>query len=182
MKLSRHFLYLTLSFLITMSAIPASANVLPEALVKDHMGLSVRGEGLLRFFGMKVYDARLWTQSKAHSFADTFALELVYDLGLKGKDIAERSVAEMRKQGLGDDAKLARWGTEMARIFPDIKKGDTLIGVFVPGKEARFFSRDKLIAAIPDPEFAKAFFDIWLSEKTSEPKLREKLLGVSNNK
>jgi Chalcone isomerase-like len=182
MKLSRYFQSLVLSILLTVTAMPTSANVLPEAIAKDHMGLSVRGEGLLRFFGMKVYDARLWTAGKAHSFNDMFALELVYDLGLKGKDIAERSVAEMRKQGFNDETKLMRWGAEMARIFPDIKKGDSLIGVFVPGKEARFFSREKLLASVPDPEFAKAFFDIWLSEKTSEPKLREKLLGVGTNK
>ena len=66
----------------------------------------------------------------------------------------------------------------MARIFPDIKKGDTLIGVSLPGKEARFYNREKLIAVVPDPEFAKAFFDIWLSEKSSEPKMRLKLLGT----
>ena len=66
----------------------------------------------------------------------------------------------------------------MTKIFPDIKQGDALIGVSVPGKEARFYNREKLIATVPDPEFAKAFFDIWLSEKSSEPKLRLKLLGA----
>lgn len=182
MKFSRHFQSLVFSLLLMVTAMSTSANVLPEAIAKDHAGLSVRGEGLLSFIGLKVYDIRLWTVGKAHSFNESFALELVYGMAFKGKDIADRSIAEMRKQGFNDEAKLMRWGAEMARIFPDIKKGDALIGVFVPGKEARFFSRDKLIASIPDPEFAKAFFDIWLSEKTSEPKLREKLLGVSTNK
>jgi hypothetical protein len=86
MKLSRHFSSLILSLLLMVTAMSTSANVLPEAIAKDHAGLSVRGEGLLRFFGMKVYDARLWTAGKAHSFNEMFALELVYDLGLKGKD------------------------------------------------------------------------------------------------
>ena len=108
-----------------------------------------------------------------------FAVELVYDMSFKGKDIADRSIKEMRSQGFNDEMKLKRWGDEMTKIFPDIQQGDTLIGVSFPGKEARFYNREKLIATIPDTEFAKAFFDIWLSEKSSEPKLRLKLLGES---
>ena len=48
---------------------------------------------------------------------------------------------------------------------------------YIPGKEARFYNRDKFIASVTDPEFARAFFDIWLSEKTSAPAVRAKLLG-----
>ena len=131
----------------------------------------------MRFIGLKVYDVRLWTPMKPFTYADPFAVELVYNMSFSGKDIADRSVKEMRAHGVSDEMKLKRWGDEMARIFPDIKQGDTLIGLSLPGKEARFYNRDKLIATVPDPEFARAFFDIWLSEKTSEPKLRVKLLG-----
>ncbi|MCY7386632.1 MAG: chalcone isomerase family protein [Burkholderiales bacterium] len=160
-----------------MGSLNASANSLPEHLTRDVMGLAVRGNAVMRFFGLKVYDVRLWTPMKPFSYADPFVVELVYDMSLKGKDIADRSVKEMRAQGVNDEIKLKRWGDEMAKIFPDIKQGDALIGVSLPGKEARFYDREKLIATVPDPEFAKAFFDIWLSEKSSEPKLRLKLLG-----
>jgi hypothetical protein len=166
----------------TKAATPTAATPkLPAAITTDFpdkSAFTVRGDGALRFIGMKVYDIRLWTNSKAHSHTEPYALELVYDLALKGAKIAERSVAEMRKVGYTDEAKLKRWGDEMAKIFPDVKKGDTLVGVFVPGKEVRFYSQTKLIAAIPDVEFGKAFFDIWLSEKTSEPKLRQRLMGT----
>ena len=155
----------------------ASANSLPDLVTRDIMGLAVRGGAVMRFIGLKVYDVRLWTQMKPFSHTDPFVVELVYDISLKGKDIADRSVKEMRAQGISDEIKLKLWGDEMAKIFPDIKQGDTLIGVSLPGKEARFYNREKLIATVPDPDFAKAFFDIWLSEKTSEPKLRVKLLG-----
>lgn len=135
------------------------------------------GEGTMRFIGLRVYDVRLWTAMKPFSYQEPFALELIYNMSFKGLDIAERSIKEMRGQGYSDEAKLKRWGEEMARIFPDIAKGDTLIGVNVPGKEARFYTRDKFIAAVPDAEFARAFFDIWMSEKTSDPGVRGKLLG-----
>ncbi len=164
--------------LLSLCAVMASANSLPEIVMRDLMGLSMRGEATMRFIGLKVYDVRLWTQMKSFTYADPFAVELVYDMSLNGRDIAERSVKEMRVQGYSDEAKLKRWGDEMTKIFPDIKKGDTLIGVSIPGKEARFYNREKLIATVSDPEFSKAFFDIWLSEKSSEPKLRLKLLGA----
>lgn len=156
----------------------ALANTLPEVVAKEHAALSMCGEGDLRFLGFKVYNARLWTPVKPHSASEVFAIHLVYDMSFKGREIAERSVAEMRKVGYKDEQKLKRWGEEMLRIFPDIKKGDSLIGVSIPGKGAKFYSREKLIAIAEDAEFARAFFDIWLSEKTSEPKLREKLLGT----
>ena len=163
--------------LFLMCSLNASANSLPELVTRDLMGLAVRGGAVMRFIGLKVYDVRLWTPMKPFTYADPFVVELVYNMSFSGKDIADRSVQEMRAQGVSDEKKLKRWGDEMAKIFPDIKQGDTLIGVSLPGKEARFYNREKLIATVPDPEFAKAFFDIWLSEKTTEPKLRVKLLG-----
>jgi hypothetical protein len=156
----------------------ASAHSLPEVVARDISGFAVRGEAVMRFFGLKVYDVRLWTQMKAFTHAEPFVVELVYDMALNGRDIADRSVKEMRAQGVSDEAKLQRWGEQMTKIFPDIRKGDALIGVSLPGKEARFYSRDKLIATVPDPEFSRAFFDIWLSDKSSEPKLRQRLLGA----
>ncbi len=160
---------------------PLTAQTLPVVVIGDlpHLTLRAQGTGTMRFLGLKVYDVRLWTAMKPFSYQELFALELIYDMNFKGRDIAERSVKEMRGQGYTDEAKLKRWGEEMAKIFPDIKPGDALVGVNVPGKEARFYTPDKFIAAVPDPEFAKAFFDIWLSEKTSEPGVRNKLLGPS---
>ena len=174
----RRIINRTCGALLLLCAFTAAAQRLPEMIAREVMGLSVRGEAVMRFLGLKVYDVRLWTQMKPFTYADPFAIELVYDMALKGKDIADRSVKEMRAQGVNDEAKLRRWGDEMRRIFPDIRQGDALIGVSLPGKEARFYNREKLIATVPDPEFAKAFFDIWLSEKSSEPKLRLKLLGA----
>lgn len=167
-----------LLFILALGAtLPSAAQMLPQVVTREMPNLTLRGDGVMRFFGLKVYDVRLWSAMRAFTHTDPFALELVYDMSFSGRDIAERSVQEMRGQGHVDEAKLKRWGEEMARIFPDIKKGDTLIGVSIPGKEARFYNRDKFIASVTDPEFARAFFDIWLSEKTSAPAVRAKLLG-----
>jgi hypothetical protein len=148
------------------------------AELEEAKSLTKRGAAVMRAIGLKVYDISLWTPAKAHSDVEPFALKLIYNMSFKGSDIAKRSVDEMRKVGYTDEAKLKRWGETMTKIFPDVKKGDTLVGVSVPGKEVRFYSQSKLIATVPDVEFGKAFFDIWLSEKTSEPKLRRQLMAI----
>lgn len=166
-----------LGIVLLMLCSAAGAQMLPAAVVMDAPMLALQGEGSMRWFGIKVYDIRLWTPAKRFTHAEPFALELIYDMNLSGKDIASKSVELMRDQGQKDEDKLKRWGEIMARVFPDIKKGDTLVGVSIPGKEARFYTRDRFIEAVPDPEFAKAFFDIWLAESTTEPKVRARLLG-----
>lgn len=158
------------------AACAAGGQSLPDMLRAEHPELSVAGDGAMRFIGFKVYDIRLWAPGGKFRPDEPYALELVYAMNFKGADIASRSVDEMRGQGRGPEEKLQRWGARMARIFPDVKPGDTLIGLLIPGVGARFYSRDRLIDTVADPEFGAAFFDIWLSEKTSAPDVRKKLL------
>jgi hypothetical protein len=143
--------------------------------------LSKLGEGRLRFFGLHVYDSSLWTDGPRFDPNSNFALEIRYAMGLKGDDIALRSIQEMRTVGYADEAKFKDWLAIMRRTFPDITKGERLVGV-ASAKEGSltavtFFHGDKELARIDNAEFARAFFDIWLSPKTSQPALRKALLG-----
>ena len=65
----------------------------------------------------------------------------------------------------------------MQRVIPDIKKGDRIMGINQPGAGAQFLVNGKASGEIRDAEFARLFFGIWLSPKTSEPKLRTALLA-----
>jgi hypothetical protein len=67
----------------------------------------------------------------------------------------------------------------MQRLFPDVRKGDRLTGVNVPGRGAKFFHNGAAIGEIAEPGFARAFFGIWLDPKTSRPDFRKLLLGES---
>jgi hypothetical protein len=123
----------------------------------------------------------VWTSSPtAYTPNDIFALEIRYAIGIKGNALTQRSLKEMRGQGYTDDAKLRRWEAEMDRVFPELKIGDRIVGVNVPGKGARFYGQEKFLGAVDDPEFARAFFGIWLDDKTSEPSLRSKMLKLPN--
>jgi hypothetical protein len=48
----------------------------------------------------------------------------------------------------------------------------------LPTRGAEFYHQGKLTGRIDDVEFAGAFFAIWLDERTREPALRARLLGL----
>ena len=157
----------------------AAAPTLPVMVTGAMPGLEAVGSHHFRYLLFHVYDATLWAPKGRWSADSPFALDIRYALDIRGRDLSKRSIEEMRKQGHDDAAKLARWAAEMDRVFPDIKAGDRLVGVHVPGREARFYSARGLLGTVPDGEFARAFFDIWLAERTSEPAMRRGLLGTA---
>lgn len=136
------------------------------------------GEGRLSFMMWDIYDARLYAPAGSWSKEKPFALELSYLREVSGEKIADRSVEEMRNQGYTNEVKLADWHTQMRDIFPDVNEGNILTGVYANNGETIFYKDDNEIGRISDPEFGLQFFNIWLSEKTSAPDLRRKLLGM----
>lgn len=136
------------------------------------------GQGRLTYMLWDVYDAALYAQQGLWEQDKPFALQLSYLRKISGKKIADHSIKEMRNQGFGDEVKLATWHTRMKNIFPNVDDGIILTGVYTDTGETVFYLDDTEIGRINDPEFSKAFFDIWLSERTSAPDLRQKLLGV----
>ena len=134
----------------------------------------------MRFFGVEVYDASLWVAPgfRASQFAQSaLALELSYLRSLKGRCIAERSLEEMRRGPPITASQEQNWLTAMQAAFPDVHAGDRITGVHQPGVGARFWFNGQLKAGVPDAEFSRRFFGIWLAETTSEPRLRSALLG-----
>jgi hypothetical protein len=142
-------------------------------------GARWRGAGTLRFMGLQVYDAQLWSpEAITGDFANQpLALALVYARRLVGEQIAARSIKEMHRIGPFSDAQATRWQQALTPLFPDVSAGDRLTGIHLPGRSARFHFNGQFRGEVADPEFARLFFGIWLSPRTSEPRLREQLLG-----
>lgn len=142
----------------------------------------LQGEGTLRWFGLKIYDARLLSAQRMvgeKTLSQPFALELTYARSFSGAKIAETSLDEMRKFTQATPEQLQRWQAAMERLFPSVTAGDRLRGVFAPGQAATFYFNDRPIGSIDDAEFARAFFSIWLDPRTAKPELRRQLLGLA---
>ena len=145
--------------------------------------LGVRGRGTLRFMGLAVYEAELAVAAgfdPARPEASAFELKLAYLRKLSGAAIVDRSIQEMRRGGEIAPADEARWREFMARAFPDVNRGDVIVGRWQPRAASSSFAHN---AGAPvellDPVFGPRFFGIWLAPHSSQPELRERLLGRS---
>ena len=170
---------LLVAAMLATAAAPTLAREAPPPVRAVVPEVRLAGQGRLTYFGLHVYDAQLFVPPgfEVRRFAEQpFGLELTYARRLDGKRIAERSRDEMARLGVGSEAQRERWMAAMTRLFPDVDAGRRLLGINLPGVGARFFADDKLLGDVDDPAFARAFFAIWLDERTSEPTLRGALL------
>ncbi len=157
----------------------ALATPAPAELAAYGAAWAAKGSGTLRFFGFKAYDATLWLPGAdaAFSFARPFALDIRYATGIKGKDIANTSLIELQRLSRSSPEQINAWASFMNTTFGDVKSGDQLIGVHLPGTGVRFFLNGKLMGESADVAFSEAFFKIWLDPKTKRPELRNALLA-----
>lgn len=145
-------------------------------------GASLQGQGRLRYFGLHIYDAALWSLAPVppgNPLGAALALEMRYARTLSGSSIADRSLDEMKRVGDFSQADGQRWLDAMKQAFPDVKAGDRITGVHRPGIGAAFFVNGRASGEVRDAQFAQLFFGVWLSPRTSQPALRAALLGTT---
>ena len=176
----RRYTSLNLFIALGISLLALSKNALaqsvPDYVAKQVPEAQVVGNAMFTYLFWDVYDATLYAPKGKWQSDAPFALKLAYQRELDGKKIAQRSVDEMRKQGVSDEDALSEWQNEMVALFPDVDNGDVITGVATRNRVSEFYINGELVGKIEDESFTQAFFDIWLSEKTSEPKLRKALL------
>ena len=173
MRLSRLRLQLLLACALTAlvpSAVYANDSYEPISGVR----LSPYGKGEFRRFGFLIYEAALWGGNNPQQ--PPLALQLTYKRNIEGRKIVDASVQEMRQLGASEQS-LKTWELQMGQIFPDVKPGDQITGVYKSGG-AVFLYNNRELGEIRDPEFARYFFAIWLDPRTSAPGLRQHLLGI----
>ena len=143
----------------------------------------LQGQGVLRWFGLKIYEARLWTGGESLDPARyeqaAFALDLRYARALDGAAIAQASHKEITRLGFGSAEQRAAWLDAMHRIFPDVTDGDRITGVHHPERGVAFYRNDVPIGRIDAPGFGRAFCAIWLDRRTVAPDVRNALLGLA---
>lgn len=137
-----------------------------------NLSLQKYGSGELRRFGFLVYEAQLWAGTNPAE--PPIALQLTYKRDIAGVKIVNASLDHMRDLG-ASETQLALWGPAMTRIFPDVKPGDQITGIYRPGA-AMFLLNSREIGQVNDADFARLFFGIWLDPRTAEPRLRQRLM------
>ena len=160
---------------------PAFAVVLPPSVAAQHPKFDRVGGGEMRWLGFKLYDAALWASARGEAaMGDAHVLSIRYARAISSERLVSVSLDEMRRLGVADEARLARWGEALAAALPSVEAGDTLAALHRPGEGARFWHQGQPSGEIRDAELARAFFAIWLDPRTREPELRAQLLGLAD--
>lgn len=145
-----------------------------------------QGRHRFRFWTFDVYDAavRVGPGFEPLQWArHPLALSLTYARDFKGADIARRSIEEIERQSPLGDALRQRWLAQLSSLLPDVRAGDTLIGAYRPELGVQFWRQRESwwrVGEITDLDLARRFMGIWLAPQTSEPAMRQALLGLSN--
>ena len=151
----------------------------PPEVLAALPGAGLIGHGRLRYFGLSVYDASLWAlpDFRASAFSSQrFALSLTYLRAFSAKNLAQRSMQEIRRvHDVAPD--LARvWLSALQDLLPEVAAGDRITSLHFPGGMA-LWHQGRKIGDMPDAAFARMFFGIWLADSTGEPGLRKALLA-----
>jgi hypothetical protein len=164
-------------------SVPVARADTPPELAGLLRGVSLLGHKQFTVFGFAVYDASLWVETgfDAQDYArHGFALDLLYQRAFSNAAITRRSIDEMERLAPLTEERRKTWMEWLQAAFPDVRKGDRITGIHQPGKGAVFLTNGRQTGRFDDAEFAQRFFGIWLSRNTSEPALRQALLGSTS--
>jgi len=176
----RFFLLFLLFF--NLCAKTVFAGEIPTAVQKNLSAYNLIGSAPMKFMGLKVYDAALWSESKDFSYDRKFAIHIKYNMNFTKENLAERSIDEIEETNDLSSRQRQEYLQKLNEIFVNIKKGDEKVALFDPKNGVTLFYNNQKIGEISSLKFARLFVDIWLDEKGSHPKVTKKLLGKINEK
>lgn len=186
-KVPRHawpqaLITLCLAWLCACADVQASSSPVPPAeLARELERPVLAGSGRLRWLGIPVYEASLWTEPQfvpERFGAYAFALEIRYARSISGSILADASLKQMQALDVVPSGRHSAWLQALTGALPDVKPGDRLTGMHLPDKGLRLYFNGQLHKAIDDPLLSQSFFAVWLSPATQEPRLRAQLLGL----
>ena len=135
------------------------------------------GQGTLKVLFFEVYDIRLLADSKPFSWKNKFQLEFEYKREVKKETVIESSIKEMRRQSSFLDKDINKWQEYLEISIKPVQEGSQATVSWNPSGQITFHYQSSEPTTIEDENFARAFLNIWLGEETSQPKLRNQLLG-----
>lgn len=158
----------------------AQAATLPPPVVEQGYPLRKVGAGELRWLGMAIYEASLWTTTgryRGFGPGETVALSLDYRRAFRRDDLIRITDTAWRRLGHPDATQRERWLAELRSAWSDVVPGQNVTTVVEPGGPTHFYDRSGRFARVDDPAFGPAFLAIWLDPRSVVADLRVRLLG-----
>jgi hypothetical protein len=162
--------------LLFLAAAPLLAGELPSLLKDRQPQLALFGSSTLHWFGLHVYEISLYTEGVPYTTNMTAVLSLRYAISIKHKKLQESTLQEWKRVGQGTLEQREQWISQLDKIWPDIKSGESLSAFVKKDGPTTFYFGDNLLGEVADVAFGPAFFAIWLDEGCRYPKVRKELL------
>ncbi len=181
--LRKNFMVLFIMFFLSIpaAAVEVGGVNLPDTL-KD---LILNGAGKRTKLGIGVYVAGLYLKQKSNDGAkiaaadEPMAVQLVITSGMVSGEKMETAIKEgFENSTNGNVGPLKDKIDTFNNIFKaKVSKGDIYEFTYVPGKGVEVYKNNVLSSVIPDLDFKKALFGIWLCDKPAQKDLKAKMLG-----
>ncbi len=136
------------------------------------------GQAKLSVLFWDIYQSTLYTASGNYptkSDSEPVLFEINYLRDIDNKDLIARTIEQWQHLGVTVD-EYSHYIPLLEAMWPSIKAGDAL-ALFIDKTGSYFYFNNEPIGSINDVFFGQLFIDIWLSEDTSQPALRSKLIG-----
>lgn len=153
---------------------------LPDPVAQGPYALQQVGSGNLRWLGMQIYEASLWTANGRYDGlapGEPVALSLWYGRAFRRDELLRITGTAWKLLGETPPSQQQKWLAALRGVWFDVAKGHNLTAVVVPGRETRFYDQQRLLGRVDDPDFGPAFLAIWLHPRSVVGDLRVALLG-----
>lgn len=187
MKLKCRCLVLFIGFILFFSGyananscIEGKAGGTEPAHITKVSDLKKVGEAKFSVLFWDIYKSKLFTSSGQYPKAldnETVLYQITYLRDITRKDLIEKTIEQWQYQKVESDL-YSGYIPKLENIWPNISEGDNLTLV-IDKNVSYFYYNAKCVGIISEHEFGRLFLDIWLSQNTSQPKLRSQLLGKS---
>ncbi len=136
------------------------------------------GTATLRVLFWTIYNSTLYSiDGQFRGVEPGIALELSYRRRLTTTTLIDWTRREWKKQSLFSK-QTEEWLQILSTIWSDVKRGDVLVLKVGSELSSEFYKNDEFIGSLNDPLFTTNFLSIFISEESSYPKLRARLVGI----
>ena len=161
----------------------------PERLQEIPKNFKKVGSARFSFLVWDVYDSRLFTLSGKYSTTiepyttkinNPILFEITYLRDITNNDLINNTVEQWEHLSITKNTYQA-YIPQLEALWPNIKTGD-ILSLLIDNERSHFYYNNKLLGDIANSgevSFGELFLNIWLSPQTSQPELRQKLLGIT---
>ena len=166
--------------LLALSLNGVAASVPSEQVIAELGKLKKVGQAEMRWLMFPLYRVALKTPDGRYQPERLpQALHITYHRNIHRDDLITATDQQWQRLGVTEEQR-AKWLVLLKDIWPSVKRGDSLILTVNKEGKAHFLYNDKVIGALEDKQFGRSFLNIWLSPKTSQPGIRQRLIGALN--